>query len=242
MKLLHQTKSGPDTLYVFEDEGTRILKINQLSETHSVYNPIDPLIEPLQGHYWNYITILPYLTPMKSSCVLGLGAGTITRQLAMFHPTLLIDGIERDSEIIRVGSTFFELHQENLTIIHDDGIEFLKHQHRTYDLLVLDAFEEGNLSASFLNDHFFGLVPSRLTSHGIFAANYIFTQELHSKIKTLCTTHFSHVWLIQVSDSDNYIILASNHDHTLSSLSTVGIHARLEPLARYVRTHNRRLK
>lgn len=242
MKLLHQTQSGPNTLYVFEDEGTRILKINQLSETHSVYNPVDPLIEPLEGHYWNYITLLPYLTPMKSSCVLGLGAGTITRQLANFHPALLIDGIERDSEIIRVGSTFFELQQENLTIINDDGHAFLKRQKQPYDLLVLDAFEDGNLASSFLNEYFFGLLPHRLTPHGIFAANYIFTQEIHTAIKNLCMRHFSHAWLIQVADSDNYIILASNHDHTLSGLCTSGIHPRLEPLARYVRTHNRRLK
>lgn len=242
MKLVHQTKSGANTVYVFEDQGKRILKINQMSETHSIYNPQDPLVDPLEGHYWNFITMLPYLAPMRSACLLGLGAGTITRQLATYHPTLCVDGVEHDAEIITVASSYFSLSQSPLTIIHDDGVAFLSNTKTPYDLIILDAFEDGNLSPAFLNQSCFSSIAKRLSSIGIFAANYIFSLQIHTAIKELCKEVFPWVWLVQVADSSNYIIIGSFHKIDFSKLPTTEVPERLKPLAQYISHYTQELK
>ena len=242
MKLVHQTQSGPNTLYVFEEEGKRILKINQLNETHSIYNPHDVLIEPLEAHYWNFITLLPYLTPMHNACILGLGAGTITRQLAIYHPALHIDGVECDKVIITLANDFFYISQPNLSIFHDDGLAFLRAGQTLYNLIVLDAFDNGNLAPAFLTEESFSIISNQLSPDGIFAANYIFSIPIHQSIKSLCARYFSHVLIVQIADSCNYVIIAGKQEIDISRLGSSSIPGRLKPLARYITNYAREVK
>ena len=185
MKLMQKTNSGRNTIFVFEDDGKKILKINALTETHSVYQKDNSLVEPLEGHYWNFINLFPYMAPMRRALIIGLGAGTMTRQLAEFHPDLLVDGVEIDPEIIRIAEEHFSLRQKNLTVHQADGIQFVKECLQRYDLIVLDAFDEGNLAKAFVEQEFFTDVKNKLDKGGYFITNYIHEGRLHGKIKIL---------------------------------------------------------
>lgn len=235
MRLLQKTQSDQNTLFVFEDEGKLVLKINSLEETHSIYDPKDPLVEPLAGHYWNFITLFPYMIPIKRACVIGLGAGTITRQFATYHPEIEIDGVEIDQTIIEVASRHFGLDQHSLTVHHADGVRFMKDTARSYDLIVLDAFEDGNLSKTFMTQDFFEDARRRLTPGGLFVANYIHEETLHKTIKRLIARNFDDNLMVPIADSTNYLIAGSAGIREGCPAGRMKeLPPRLRPLAKYI--------
>jgi len=246
MKLVKKTDSGRNTIFVFEDEGKKILKINALTETHSIYQKDNSLVEPLEGHYWNFINLFPYMTPMKRALIIGLGAGTMTRQLAEFHPDLLVDGVEIDPEIIRIAEEHFSLRQKNLTVHQADGLQFVKKCAGRYDLMVLDAFDEGNLAKAFVDQGFFTDVKNKLDEQGYFITNYIHEGGLHSKLKILFLRNFKQVYLMQIADSINYLLIGTDAGKPIkeeigenaSMTATINkLPARLRPLAEYMAKH-----
>lgn len=246
MKLLQKTDSGRNTIFVFEDEGKKILKINALTETHSIYQKDNSLVEPLEGHYWNFINLFPYMAPMKRALIIGLGAGTMTRQLAEFHPDLLVDGVEIDPEILRIAEEHFSLRQKNLTVHQADGVQFVKKCTERYDLIALDAFDEGNLARAFVEQRFFSDVKNKLADGGYFIANYIHEDDLHREIKLLFLRNFKDVYMMQIADSINYLIIGTDSGKQImeypgensSTTATINkLPARLRPLAEYMAKH-----
>lgn len=237
MRLIQQGGSDHNRLYVFEDEGKLLLKIRHLTETHSIYRPDDVLIEPLEDHYWNFMTILPYLLPMKKACLIGLGAGTITRQIATFHPYLKVDGVEIDPGVIRIGAEHFNLMQPNLTVHQADGISFIKNCCEKYDLIMLDAFEDGNLSWAFINQGFIEECKKRLNQSGILAVNYIEEQPLARAVQFLFMRNLRHAWLVPVANSANHLLIGSCEKIDFSTARYKGMPSRLIPLAEYMSRH-----
>jgi len=213
VKLLEENTDGPNTIYVFEDEdGSRSLKINHLAEVHSIWAPDEVLVLPVTEHYWNFFNLfLGISSKIRSVLILGLGAGTISRQLVEYFDDITIDGIENDAQVVAMGKEYFELDQEGVTLFEEDGLSFLGHSQKTYDLIVLDAFVKRNLSMDFMNEHTFETIKKRLSSSGFLAANYIFAVPLHRELKHLFKRFFKQVWRVNIKGTSNYIMFGSDH-------------------------------
>ena len=103
MKLLYETESEFNKLSVFEEKEIRYLKIGKGWELHSSYDPENWVLQPATENYWNYFLVLPAMHKVKKVLILGLGAGTTARQYAHFYPSIEIDGVEIDGEIVKIG-------------------------------------------------------------------------------------------------------------------------------------------
>lgn len=101
------------------------------------------------------------IKPMQHILVLGVAGGSVIKTLVdEIGYRGKITGIELDEKIIEVANTYFNLNQiENLNIIQHDAFEFVLKTKLTYDLIIVDIFQD-TLMPSFLFETFF---QNRLT-------------------------------------------------------------------------------
>jgi len=101
------------------------------------------------------------IKPMQHILVLGVAGGSVIKTLVdEIGYRGKITGIELDEKIIEVANTYFDLNQiENFNIIQHDAFEFVLKTKLTYDLIIVDIFQD-TLMPSFLFETFF---QNRLT-------------------------------------------------------------------------------
>lgn len=242
MKLLHQAHNGDTAIYVFDDNGKKILKIGSLAETHSVYDPENPFVEPLEEHYWNMITVLGCGAGVRNLCLIGLGAGTITRQIAFVRPSVHVDGVENDFKVIEAGRAFFHLNQPNLTVIPADGLGYFSNCTKKYDLIVLDAFVDGNLCPQVLEIEWLKSAKEHLNSEGLIVANIIDEKDLRRMALKGFSAVFRHTWIIPVATSVNYLVVGSDDPAALSIGRFKDMPERLKGLAKYIASKTEQVK
>ncbi len=235
MEILEQVQ-GKRTKITVSKEGDRLfLKFGDGTEIQSMVDLKNPLLPPLTDHYWNYIALFPLINPdLKSILILGFGAGTIPRLLNFYYPTLEIDSVEIDQEVIDIVKRHFPIGKMN--IIHDDATHYLRVSPKSYDLIVLDAFEEGDFDESLLTDEFFHALKSRLKGGGIVVGNYIYRQDIAQKYKYFFVKYFKSRFRLQMPRSYNYLVWGSDMEYSAKDLPDGG---ELAPLVEIMRNQTK---
>ncbi|WP_430612329.1 spermidine synthase [Flavobacterium sp. JP2137] len=93
---------------------------------------------------------------MESVLVLGLGAGSILHTLRYdIGYRNKITSVELDPAVLGVAKKFFELdHFDQHEIILGDAFEFALKNTRSYDLIVLDIFQDTQMPSFLFEPHF----------------------------------------------------------------------------------------
>jgi len=93
---------------------------------------------------------------MNHVLVLGVGGGSVIKTIVeeiKFKGK--ITGVEIDPKIIEIANTYFNLNTiNNLEIVIDDAFEFILKTTDTYDLIIVDVFEDTTMP-NFLFQNFF---------------------------------------------------------------------------------------
>jgi spermidine synthase len=93
---------------------------------------------------------------MESILVLGVGGGSVIKTLVDDVKIKgKITGVEIDQEVIQIANEYFKLDKiSNLSIVIDDAFEFVLKTKETYDLIIIDVFEDTKMP-NFLYEKFF---------------------------------------------------------------------------------------
>lgn len=133
----------------------------------------------LTGYSWDAITAGCFLVPSgppRSILILGLGGGTVSRQLRHLAPEASITGIEIDPEVLRLARRYMDLDHQGLEVIEGDAYAFLRETERRFDVIVDDVYLTGATDVWRPDDLTGGgldLVASRLRPGGLALANFI---------------------------------------------------------------------
>jgi spermidine synthase len=169
--LLHEETSYHQYIQVVEeDDGRRLLYLNEGIAVHSVWWPNSVLT----GGVWDAFLALPPLLghPLERVAILGNAAGTTARALSKYYPDTKVDGVELDPAVSRVGREYFELDEQPNTTVHDaDARPFLRSTDERYDLIVVDAYHQPYVPFYLATREFFALVRDRLAPGGMVALN-----------------------------------------------------------------------
>ena len=217
--LVFETESQYNFIQVIEDNGSRLLTVNEGQAYQSVYHPNTVLL----GGYWDLMLIAPYLSsnePPRSLLVIGLAAGTITKQYAAVYPNVSMDGVEIDPEIVQVGRDYFAMNEPNLRVVVDDGRAFLHHSDARYDVVVVDAYRQPYVPFQLATVEFFQELLLHLTSRGVVAVNAArtFTDDrLATALATTMHQVYPTVILVDHPNGANTVIIASAESVSLES-------------------------
>lgn len=203
-----------------EPKGQIDLVLNEGHAIHSIYNPN----QVLTGGPWDYFMITPFFNKgrtekdVKSAMVIGLGAGTVPKQLTKaYGDQIKIDGIEIDPEIIEAGRKYFAMTEPNLNVIAQDGRYGLVTSGKKYDIIGVDAYKQPYIPFHLSTKEFFRQVRDHLTPDGVAVINagtpsvagktdYRLAEALAQTMKTV----YPNVYLINVSGYFNTMVVATN--------------------------------
>ncbi|WP_298224789.1 spermidine synthase [Flavobacterium sp.] len=93
---------------------------------------------------------------MESLLILGVAGGSVIKTLVdEIHYKGKMTGVEIDPEVIQLANEYFQLDKiANLNLVIDDAFEFVLKTKATYDLIIIDVFQDTHMP-NFLFEKFF---------------------------------------------------------------------------------------
>lgn len=210
-----ETFSAYHQIQVIDEGDLRTLSFNGSWETCM------NISDPHKGHF-SYTEFFQMPMLWKTNCanvlMIGLGGGSTPRAYQYYHPSIRVDMIEIDPEVVKVAKKWFNLVETNGLSVHvQDGRMYLDRNTRKFDSIIMDAYQTGRYGseppAHLVTREFFALVKTNLTDDGVLAYNLIGTESgsgsrlVGNVYKTLQGVFPRITWL-KASDSQNIVIFA----------------------------------
>jgi spermidine synthase len=212
---IYETESAYNYIQVLEQDGFRLLRLNEGQGVHSIWHPTQldyygPWEQFLAGPFLNQAPYRP--EDVKSMAIIGLAAGTLARQATEVFGPIRIDGFEIDPKIIEVGQKYFDMNESNLIPIAEDGRVGLERSDTQYSLIAVDAYRPPYIPWHLTTREFFQIVHDHLTSDGVLVINVGRSpgdRRLIDGLVGTIQTVFPSVYVMDVPDTFNSIIYAT---------------------------------
>ncbi len=159
----------PEHIRVTDHDGVRTLKFARAQQSSMRLD--DPFATDFA--YPVYLHLARAVVPdAQRALVIGLGGGTVVKQLWRDCPDLHIDAVEIDPEVARLARSHFAVpDDERLTVIVGDGRAVLESATEPYDILIVDAFDDDRVPPHLLTEEFARHAYGHLTEQGVLAYN-----------------------------------------------------------------------
>ena len=172
-------KVANDNYEVRSAGATRRLYTNKVF--HSQYNPNSPL----QGGVWDLLTLPAFAfteDKLQRVLVLGVGGGTVLKQIQKYISPQCITGIELNPVHLTVAKKYFGLKHKSFELVEADAIDWLTtYKGEKFDLIIDDLFghQEGVADRVIkVNKQWAETLLKHLNSTGIIAINFGSNNEL----------------------------------------------------------------
>ena len=157
-----------------DEAGTRLLRINEgLDSFHSAFTP---------GQLWTERYFDAFVAPalvapagedgMRRVLILGLGGGTMARQIHAVAPDVLVCGVEIDRKLVELGRAWFELPESTQVLSGMDARVALRFSEVPSGAILVDAYaQQIYVPPHLCTEEFFQELRARLLPHGVAALN-----------------------------------------------------------------------
>ena len=140
MPVLHDAPGTQRWITVTEENGVRYLYLDSSEEGAMTLSSPDPVFNYLWYHKCSHLVG----RPIRRALVLGAGAFTAAKCLALDHPGAIIDAVDEEAELAKIGREFFFLERPEFATIHFHGMtaeHFLAGKPDPYDFVFDDLFD-----------------------------------------------------------------------------------------------------
>jgi spermidine synthase len=159
---------------------------------------------------------------VKRVCIIGLGAGTLARELTAVYGPIPIDGVEIDSEIVAMGRKYFNMNEPNLNVVVQDGRYFLRSTGQKYDIIGIDAYQQPYIPFQLTTTEFFKEIKEHLTPTGVAVINVGRTTTDFRLVDALAQnihTVYPNVYVVDNQRFTNSLVFATNDKTQLSNFA-----------------------
>jgi spermidine synthase len=178
------------------------------------------------GYFHLALAIRPDST---RTLVIGLGGGTVVKRMWRDYPDMRIDAVEIDPAVVDVARRFFALPDDvRIRVVTGDGRRFLETTPERYDIVIIDAFDDGSVPVPLRTEECLRAVRDRLEEGGVIVYNVIgtLTGDRSKPIRGLyrqLAGVWRHVWVFVIeegvdAEGNNLIMLASDTEITVDEL------------------------
>ena len=158
-----------------------------------------------------------YLFRPKQAQVLivGLGGGAMVHFLKHYDADVKVDALEIDPVVVQVADRYFDLRSGgNVKVITADGIHYLQHTEKRYNVIYIDAFLKPSMETdatgkplAMKTERFYKEMQKRLTDHGLVVFNVNPHQAVDDDLRSIRAA-FKQTYVFRTADT-NLIVLAS---------------------------------
>jgi spermidine synthase len=198
-----------------------VLSTNVLFGVQSVYEKE----KGLTGMYYDYAMAAPYMTGIHDKdkidiLILGMGTGTYATQCKRYFDNVNISGVEIDEKITELAVEYFQL-PEDVDVVTYDGRAYLNAIEGSYDVIMVDAYQDITIPFQMSTVEFFELVSEHLKDDGVMVTNMNMRGESEGNINQYLadtiSKSFSHVYTVDVTGSTNRELFASNNEKVMET-------------------------
>jgi spermidine synthase len=173
--------------------------------------------------------------PAPRECLMiGLGGGSIARFVHERLPSVRMTVVERYPAVVAAARTHFGLPADDarLEVVVADGAVFVPAQRAAWDVVLLDAFEDGRSVKALATTAFYAACHAALRPRGVLVANFIADEpRFGTYLARLEGVFGGRVLCLPAEDRVNMIVLA---------LKGRGARLAITPLERAARRLGRR--
>ena len=116
---------------------------------------------------------------INNCLILGLGGGTVVKQIYKNWPKAKITGVDIDPIIVELGKEYLKLDKSLVNIKIGDALSFLTHHSSllSYDLIIVDLYNGDQFPKKFESQNYIHLVRSLLSRSGIAIFNRLYYKD-----------------------------------------------------------------
>lgn len=148
----------------------------------------------LTGMYYDTALAAPALAShADSALILGMRTGTYARQLRQYYPDMRVTGVEIDQKITDLAGRYFD-EPSDIEVSTYDGRAWLAASENTYDVIMVDAYQDITIPFQMSSAEFFDLVRSHLNPGGVMVVNMNMISDGRRSINEALTDTISSVF------------------------------------------------
>ena len=201
---------GP--IYVYQTRTSRILsfdrKIYQSSMKMNNINGLD--LDYTQA----MMTGLFFLPTIKVATIMGLGAGSMAKNLLSSFNEVNVHAIEYREAVAKTAKKYFHLpDSERLSLHIDDAVSYIKHNQMKSDIIFSDLYNTEGMELKQVQSSYLRDCKNALSENGVLALNIWHTAlASHENLNELLSLEFENRLLSFKVESGNTIVLAFKND------------------------------
>ncbi|MCR5755433.1 MAG: fused MFS/spermidine synthase [Acetatifactor sp.] len=221
--LTYEGESVYNYLQVYEDDRKVVLSTNVLFGVQSIYLKNDGLT----GMYYDYAMAAPLMAGVNEKdhldvLILGMGTGTFATQCDRYFDNLGVEGVEIDQKITDLASEYFAL-SGDVKVTTYDGRAYLNAIEETYDVIMVDAYQDITIPFQMSSREFFTSVKKHLNKDGVMVVNMNMRGSKEGNINQYLADTisdvFGEVYTVDVAGSTNRELFASDNAKLLTVFS-----------------------
>lgn len=223
----YEGESVYNYLQVTENDSEVILSTNVLFGVQSMLEKSGGLT----GMYYDYAMAAPYMAGVHQRdnlevLILGMGTGTYATQCSRYFDNLHFEGVEIDEKIIALSRQYFEL-PESVEVTLYDGRAYLNAIDKTYDIIMVDAYQDITIPFQMSSVEFFTLVKEHLNEDGVMIMNMNMRaggdEGINAYLSDTVASVFGEVYTINVARSSNVELFAAVEDSNILGRMTENV-------------------
>ncbi|MCM1174765.1 MAG: fused MFS/spermidine synthase [Blautia sp.] len=214
--LLYEGESIYNYLQVKETDDSVILSTNVLFGVQSIMKKDGGAT----GMYYDYAMAAPVMSgrPDGDMLILGMGTGTYAKQCRHYYGATSIEGVEIDRKITELAGACFEL-PASIEVTTYDGRSYLAAVQETYDVIMVDAYQDITIPFQMSSVEFFTLVREHLNENGVMVVNmnmYADTEgNINEYLSDTIASVFDYVYTVDVAGTTNRELFATQNPAAL---------------------------
>ncbi len=218
-KIIYRDHWNGRLIEIIENGDNRSLYFggNVLQSTMSISKP-----HRLALSYTRYMmATLLFMNPPHRVLLIGVGAGSLIRFIHHHFPSCVVDGVDYSSPVLKLARGYFSLPSSAAIKLHcSDGHDFLSgRKNRTYDVILIDAFDQEGMAPSVYCADFFARCRNHLQENGIVSLNlWSGDSNRMSQVRSDLERHFNSFFILPVPDRGNVICLAGKEPNLKTAM------------------------
>ncbi len=202
-------------LQVREDDAAVYLSTNVLFGVQSVYVKDGSLT----GMYYDYAMAAPFMAGVNEKdnldvLILGMGTGTYATQCDKYFDNMTMEGVEIDQDITDLAVEYFHL-SEDIPVYTYDGRAYLNAVDQTYDVIMVDAYQDITIPFQMSTVEFFTMVKEHLNPGGVMVINMNMRGgeegNINQYLSDTVGSVFSEVYTVDCQNNTNRELFASDN-------------------------------
>ncbi len=154
--------------------------------------------------------------------ILGNGSGTYAKECANHFPDAKIQGVEIDQKITDLAGRYFDM-PDSVKVATYDGRAYLEADRHTYDVIMVDAYQDISVPFQMSSVEFFSMVKEHLKPNGVMVVNMNMRasgeKSINSYLSDTISAVFPSVYTVDMKGYTNRELFALNEDLDADTLN-----------------------